>query len=216
MNKLKKLSLALMTCGAVTSSSLVSADAFSTESSLTLASQYLFRGFDLSQEDPALQGDVIVNHESGFWFGAWATNYDVGADDGVEVDVLLGYDFSLNDDVSFGVGLTEYTYTGDTDSSTEYYVSVSVSNFSFTYYDDTDLDTSYYSLDAEFDLQSNFSLALHAGKNDPDGGSSNNDYSVTLNYAASDSLSLFATYSDNDLDIDGAEDYFVVGAGYTF
>lgn len=197
-------------------SPLALANDFSTESSVTLASQYLWRGFDLNQEDPALQGDVIVSHDSGFWFGAWASNYDAGIDDGVEVDLMLGYDFSVNEDIDIGVGFTEYTYSGDIDSSSEYYVSVSYSNFSFTFYDDLDLDTKYYSLDAEFELSSDLTLALHAGKNDPDSGGSNNDYSVTLNHATTDNLTLFATYSDNDLNVTGAEDYFIVGASYSF
>jgi len=189
---------------------------FSTDYSATVASQYIWRGFDLSSEDPALQGDVTVSHESGFSFGAWASTYDIGVDDGVEIDLVAGYEFEVSELVSLGIGLTEYTFTGDTDSSTEYYASVSVGQFSLTYFDDTDLDATYLSLDAEFELSDKFSLTLHTAEYDVTGVGTNNDWAIGTSYAATDSLSLWATYSDNELDVEGAEDYLVVGASYSF
>jgi len=63
----------------------VSAEVFSTKVSATIATQYLWRGFDLNRQDPVLQGDFIVNHKSGFSFGVWASNYDDGSDDGLEI-----------------------------------------------------------------------------------------------------------------------------------
>lgn len=194
----------------------VHANPFSTEASVTLTSQYLFRGFDVNQEDPALQGDFMVNHESGFSFGVWGSNYDFGNDDGVEVDLMASYETAINDSVSLGFGVTQYTYNGDTDSTTEYYISLSLSQFSFSYYNDTDLDTRYFSIDADFELIDKLSLAIHGGRNDPDSGSSNNDYSISLNYSATDNTSLFTTYSDNSLDTKGAENYLFVGASYSF
>lgn len=189
---------------------------FSTEFSTTPTSQYIWRGFDLNQENAALQGDVTVSHDSGFWFGAWGSNYDVGADDGVEIDLLAGYDFAVSDLVSLGVGITEYTFTGDTSSSTEYYASVSVGQFSLTYFDDVDLDATYLSLDAEFELNDEFSLTLHTGEYDVTGVGKNTDWAIGTSYAASESLSLWATYSDNELDVEGAEDYLVIGASFSF
>ncbi len=212
-NKLPQLT-ALTLLASISGSTLASN--FSTEASATIASQYIWRGFDLNQEDPALQGDFVISHDSGFSLGVWGSNYDFGSDDGVEVDWFANYATSLTDQVSIEVGVTEYTFSGDSDSSTEYYFSVNFSYLTIAYYDDTDLDTNYLSVDLEFELVDNITLALHAGDNDPDNGESNNDYAVGINYSANKQLSLFATYSDNDLNIDGAEDYLVVGASYSF
>jgi uncharacterized protein (TIGR02001 family) len=38
-----------------------------------LVSKYLWRGFDLNDEGPALQGGLDYEHESGFYSGAWAS-----------------------------------------------------------------------------------------------------------------------------------------------
>ena len=97
-----------------------SADEFEFSASATLVSQYLFRGLDASQEDPALQGDVTMTHDSGFWFGAWASNYDSGGgESGIEIDLMAGYEMSLSDGITIGGGLTQYTYSDETDSSTD-------------------------------------------------------------------------------------------------
>jgi len=197
-------------------SQIAIADAFKTEASATLVSQYVFRGFDLSTEDPAVQGDFIVNHDSGFSFGAWGSTYDVGSDDGVEVDLMASYSIEVNKDLSFGIGLTEYTYTGDTDASTEFYVSASFQQFSLTYYDDTDLNTTYISLDAEFEVIDDVAVQFHYGDYDFDAGGGSSDWSIGGSFAATKALSLFALYTDNDLNVQGAEDYFVVGASYAF
>ena len=197
-------------------SGIAAANEFTSESSVTVASQYLFRGFDMTQEDPALQGDYIVSHESGFWFGAWASNYDFGTEDGVEIDLIGGFDMPLTEDVTLGVGFTEYTYTGEADSTTELYVSLSYSQFSLTYYDDVDLETVYLSFDAEFALSDAVSIALHAAEYDYDVGSATHDYSATLSYTVNDKVTVFATFSNNDINEVSAEDYIVAGLSYSF
>ena len=116
---------------------------FETGASATVASQYLFRGFDLNQEDPTIQGDLTVEHKSGFSGGIWASTYDFGGDDGVELDLFASYAFSISDTVSLSVGFTEYTFSGDSDASTEFSIGVSLGDFGVTFYDDVDLDISY-------------------------------------------------------------------------
>ncbi|WP_444997031.1 TorF family putative porin [Aliikangiella sp. IMCC44359] len=188
---------------------------FETSASATLVSQYIFRGFDLNQEDPALQGDFTVEHSSGFMFSVWGTNYDVGVDDGVEIDLVGGYSFNLNKDVTLSLGFTEYTYSGDTDSSTEFNIGASIKNFTMTYYSDQDLDVDYLELGYEMPLSPKSSLDFHVGRNSPDNGEDNNDFAVSYSYQIN-RAKLFATYSKNDLDVEGAEDYIFAGATYSF
>ena len=214
-NQIKKFTLIALSLFCFISS-CVSADPFETEGSATLASMYLWRGLDVSQEDPAIQADFIVNHQSGFWIGAWGTTYDIGVDDGLEIDFIGGYNYAVNDSFSIGAGFTEYTFTGDTDSSTEFYLTASLKQFTLTYNEDIDLKTTYISLDAEFELAEELSLALHAADYSFDDGSSHNEYNIGLSYAATEKVSLTGLYSVNDLDVPGAEDYFVVSVSYAF
>ncbi|WP_168204066.1 TorF family putative porin [Aliikangiella coralliicola] len=184
--------------------------------SATIVSQYLFRGFDLSDEDPAVQGDISLDHSSGLWFSLWASTYDVVTDDGVEIDIAGGYSHEISDNVSVSVGFTEYTYTGDTDSTTEFNIGASFHDFSITYYSDQDLDADYIELGYEIAINNKSSLTLHAGRLDFDAGGDNNDYSITYAYDLTDNAQFFVAYSSNDLDIPGAEDYFIGGFTFTF
>ena len=197
-------------------SGLATATEYSSESSVTVASQYLFRGFDMTQEDPALQGDYVISHESGFWLGAWASNYDFSTDDGVEIDIIGGFNMPLTDDITMGIGFTEYTYTGETEDTTEINISLSYSNFSLSYNDDLDLETVYLSLDAEFEISEAISIALHAAEYDYNVGGATHDYSATLSYSVNEKFSVFATFSNNDINETGAEDYVVAGVTYSF
>jgi len=190
MKLLKAVFLTLI-AGLFLSSGVTYADkGFSTSASVTAASMYLFRGYDMSMEDPALQGDFIVSHDSGFWIGAWGSMYDFGVENGVEIDFIGGYDHAISDDVSVGVGFTEYTYTGDTGSNTELYLSLSYKNYSFAYYDDIDLDTTYISVDAEFDVAEDLSLAVHAAEYED-----TTDLSAGLSYSFNDNISAFGSYT---------------------
>src|SRR5690554_4324388 len=42
--------------------------------SVTVVSDYLFRGVTQTNENPALQGGVTWNHDSGFYAGAWGSS----------------------------------------------------------------------------------------------------------------------------------------------
>jgi len=191
------------------------ANEISTESSLTVVNQYVFRGFQTSQNNPAIQADYIIKLENGLWFGAWGSNYDFGSDEGVEIDLMAGYDFSLNKEFLLGFGLTEYTYTGDSDSSSEYFISLSYSQYSLTYYDDVDLNNNYLSIDAEFTLNDVLSLQLHAANNDSDAGVDHTDFSIGVSFSYSDKVDFFATAFKNNSSANEAGNNIVIGATYS-
>lgn len=78
-------------------------------------SQYRFRGIDLSDEKPALQGWVEAEHESGAYAGAWASSIDGFGEIGgsnVELDLYAGYRAPLGGAVSLDVGAIYYVYPG--------------------------------------------------------------------------------------------------------
>lgn len=81
--------------------------------SVTLASEYMTRGFSDSDNRPALQGNIILGHDSGWEAEVWASNvdYNDGGEAKVQVDFYLSYTFALGPgDLSLGAGY--YTYPG--------------------------------------------------------------------------------------------------------
>lgn len=98
-------------------------------STVTVASDYDFRGITQNALDPAFQASLDWAGESGLYAGLWGSNVDFGEDDegvsgpNVEVDLLLGYSGSFSDDFGYEIGGVYYKYFGeDSDSdSVDYY-----------------------------------------------------------------------------------------------
>lgn len=84
--------------------------------SVTLVSDYRFRGVSLSGGDPAIQGGVTVTHDSGFYAGTWASSIDDGGTDfygDAEVDLFGGWSGQVSDEVGLDAGLLYYAYPGN-------------------------------------------------------------------------------------------------------
>ena len=85
---------------------------------VTLASDYLFRGVTQTLNNPAIQGGI--DYANGpFYAGVWASNVDFGVDETIETDVYAGFRPSLGP-VSFDFGVIGYFYPGSTDTLGEY------------------------------------------------------------------------------------------------
>ncbi|MBI1239885.1 MAG: hypothetical protein GC199_11155 [Alphaproteobacteria bacterium] len=84
---------------------------FSFSGSLTLTSDYVFRGISQTQNDPALQGSFDVSHESGLYAGVWASNVDFNdaTDTNLEVDFYGGFANSI-EAFSYDIGVLYYAY----------------------------------------------------------------------------------------------------------
>jgi len=84
---------------------------FSVSGNVTLASEYRFRGVDLSGGNIAIQGGVDLSTDAGFYLGTWASSLDeqtVGYGS-TEVDVYGGWGGSIGD-VAIDVGIIAYMY----------------------------------------------------------------------------------------------------------
>lgn len=85
---------------------------------VALVTDYRFRGLSQSSGDPAIQGSINLNHNSGFYAGFWASSTDfavVGpAADAVygrqEIDLYAGWTGSLGSGVTADAGLMYYAY----------------------------------------------------------------------------------------------------------
>lgn len=109
---------------------------------VTVASDYDFRGITQTALDPTLQASLDWSGESGLYVSLWGSNIDFGQDglpgspgfdgaeglppvpavdavDGVdlnvEVDFTLGYEGTFTDELSYNVGTVYYKYLGNDD-----------------------------------------------------------------------------------------------------
>lgn len=96
------------------------ASPWSLSGSVTLASEYMTRGFSDSDNKPALQGGAVLSHDSGWAAEIWASNVDYNDswEAKVEVDFYLTYSFDLGPG-AMTLGAAYYWYPG-ADSSLDY------------------------------------------------------------------------------------------------
>ena len=171
-------------------------------------SEYIFRG--IPQKTSSAMGGLDLE-AGGFYLGTWGA--DVG--DGLGIDYYGGYGFDLGP-MSFGIGGTIYTYTGDFDDT---YKEVNLSaGWSFLTFDAAigtydnfggpDLDYEYYSLTAEYN---GFYGRVATFENDFDGSYYEAGYGSTLSVQETDlfDYAFAVIYSDSTL-LGGESDTNVV------
>jgi len=75
-----------------------------------LFTDYRFRGITQTDNEPAIQGGFDWSHDSGIYFGTWASNLQF-ADAHIEMDFYAGYTNSVGD-FSYDLGVIYYWYPG--------------------------------------------------------------------------------------------------------
>jgi uncharacterized protein (TIGR02001 family) len=90
------------------------APAITVTGSVSVTSDYRFRGLSQSNKDFAAQSTINVNHESGLYAGLWTSTIDdqhslPGYGD-AEVDLYAGFTKTLDTGLGFDVGLLYYYY----------------------------------------------------------------------------------------------------------
>jgi uncharacterized protein (TIGR02001 family) len=83
---------------------------FSASGTLGVVSDYVFRGFSQTGNDPAIQASVTLSHESGAYVGLWGSNIDFGNDADYELDAFVGYGGAIGENTTFDVNVTYYAY----------------------------------------------------------------------------------------------------------
>lgn len=181
-------------------------------STITLVSDYEFRGVSLAETDPALQASLDYEFANGIAIGAWASNLDYGDayDGSFELDFYASYTGQISESTSWSAGLTAYTYP---DSSArpatltqderleiepylEGYVDITMGSFNAAqwYTDDYSglgAGAQYTELNYTHELPRSFSVAAHLGiswgdywEDDTLGGGELLDYSLGATYEA--------------------------------
>lgn len=92
---------------------------------VSLTSDYRWRGQTQTKNDPALQGNFILRHASGFYVSAFASNVDFGDEAHLEMDPQIGYTAPITLGTihpAVDLGMLRYNYIGDSDLNyNEYY-----------------------------------------------------------------------------------------------
>jgi len=114
---MKKLTLAIATASAMTAG-LMGATAAHAEvsASASVASQYLWRGQNLGNGDPAVSGSLDYAHESGAYVGAWVSSGDAAL--GTEYDVYFGFSGEAGA-LSYDIGYASYIYPSQSEEAAE-------------------------------------------------------------------------------------------------
>ena len=122
VGRMRRILLGFVTAAAICIPSVVDAQApaavdtvqspHSLTGSLTLVSDYRFRGLSQTYKGPAVQGGFDYSHSSGLYLGNWNSNvagqiYTGGS--GIEMDVYGGYKRSFGN-FGFDVGYLYYLY----------------------------------------------------------------------------------------------------------
>ncbi|RHW20014.1 TorF family putative porin [Pseudomonas jilinensis] len=160
--------------------------------SVTLASDYIWRGQSQTAGAGAIQGSLDFAHESGLYIGAWASNVDAdtfGAS--IEIDYYLGFAGQLSDNLSYDLAWATYTYpkAGGAASVDEILASFSFQGLTIgSKYAYEPQSALYTYVSYAFELPYDLGLELHMGHTDTkdplnppaDNGKTYRDWAVTL------------------------------------
>ena len=122
--KLNKLKYAVIGALMLPLTSVVVAEesksAFSVSGNVGLYSDYIFRGYTQTKNDPALQGGFDVEHESGLYAGVWASNVNWTTegeymdDNSLELDFYGGFAGGFGETgIGYDVGILKFYYPGE-------------------------------------------------------------------------------------------------------
>lgn len=196
-------------------------------------SDYDFRGFSQTAEDPAIQGSIDWAHSSGFYAGIWGSNVDFGpgTEADFEADFYVGIAGGEEDGLGYDVGIVYYSYWPD-DDSVDYFeiyagATYNVFGAKLWYADDyfgSGLSAYYIEGNLTFELPQEFGLGFHLGYSDGDafdGGLDYMDYAVSLTKSFNH-FDFELKYVDSDADGCDQSDVFscdgrvILGVSTTF
>ena len=222
---MKKTLLAIAVGGALSSPLVTPAlsSEFEISGSLSLVSDYRFRGVSQSNKQAAIQGGFDLAHGSGFYAGTWASNVDKWANPpsgSMEIDFYTGFSAELPGGIGYDIGAIAYRYPGNKatapapkNNSTEYYLGLSYGIFSYKYsYAPTDWfgvqgskKSFYQDISVEFEVAPKLTASAHYGIQEIKGVSQGTDlsfadYSVGLGYDIGNDFGLGLTYTSMKFD----------------
>lgn len=183
---------------------------------LTLTSDYRFRGVSRTFGDPAVQGGAQFSLPSQFYFGAWGSNVDKTAfadSRGIELQTYGGYRWTVGEALRFDAGLDQYLYLGQSSLNTlEGYIRGTWKFFSLgywhtfsnTYFGIADArGSNYFDLSVRYPIGSAWKAVGHYGAQRIEGeGTSYSDYLIGIERRWNDlDWSIAIVGSDSDFPV---------------
>jgi uncharacterized protein (TIGR02001 family) len=133
--------MALLSALLILPSFAVQAD---TSGSISLASDYFWRGVSQNAGNPALQAGLAWNHGSGVYASAWTSQVDFGDDANIQYDLVAGYNLAVTNDMTIGAGILQRNFDAGYDDVEELFVDAVWKNTNMTYYVNSDNRKSTY------------------------------------------------------------------------
>jgi uncharacterized protein (TIGR02001 family) len=186
-----------------------------------VVSDYVFRGFSQTSEDPAIQAGVDLTSGS-FYAGGWASNVDFGDDTDAEVDIYGGY---RTEAAGFALdfGVIGYLYVGTPDGADYDYAEFKAAASravgpatigAAVYYSPdffgVDEAATYAEINGAFSPADKWTISGAVGQQWLDVTDDYVTWNAGVAYALTDNLALDVRYHDTDVDgAPGAEDRVV-------
>lgn len=193
-----------------------------------VTSDYVFRGFSQTDENPAIQGGVDLTFDSGFYAGAWASNVDFGDDTDAEVDVYGGY---RTEAAGFALdfGVVGYLYVNEPSAADYNYVEFKaaasrafgpVTLGAMVYYSPDffglDEEATYVEANGSFSPAPKWTVSGAVGYQALDVSDDYTTWNAGVAYAITDNVSIDARYHGADVDVPLADDRAVASLKFTF
>lgn len=170
---------------------------------LGATSDYIWRGVTQTENDPALQGGIDWEHNSGLYLGSWASNVSFDGDSDIELDIYGGVVIPATENLSFDLGYMRYEFL-DLDSADEAYLGVTHKALTIKYSRGFEVEWNYFEGEYTLSLPREFSAVLHLGHFDFKDGGDYNDWKAAIQREWFD-LDWELAFSDTNLDMAGAD-----------
>ena len=185
-----------------------SATAGELSGNVSLATDYVWRGYSQTNEGPAVSGGFDYSDDSGLYAGVWGSNIEFAGT--LESDWYFGYSGKVNDDFTYDVGYIYYYYPHQEDldgpgaadaSFSEINGNIGYKGFSagFAYSNDFTYESGsglYLQAGYDLSLPNDFGIGFHVGKTKVDDINLDYvDYSIGLSKSAA-GLDFSLTYYD--------------------
>jgi uncharacterized protein (TIGR02001 family) len=192
-----------------------------------VVSDYVFRGFSQTDENPALQGGVDATIGA-FYVGAWASNVDFGDDTDAEIDIYGGYRGEAAG-FAFDVGVVGYGYVGAPDGADYDYVefkgaasrAIGPATIGAAVYWSPDFfgldeEATYVEANASFAPADKWTVSGAVGHQSLDVNDDYTTWNAGVGYAFTDHVAVDVRYHDADVDGPLSDGRVVAGLKFLF
>ena len=189
---------------------------------LGVTSDYVFRGYSQTTEDPAIFGGVDLTAGS-FYAGAWASNVDFGDDTDAEVDIYGGYRSEVSG-FAVDVGVVGYLYVSQPNGADYDYaelkaaasrafgpVTLGAAAYWSPDFFGADGEATYVEASASFSPADKWTVSGAVGHQSLDVNADYATWNAGVGYAFTDHVAIDVRYHDTDVDGRLSDDR-VVGA----